>query len=70
MNVAGSGRFSNYSKDWGFNDFLPHERLLSFKDDKEHVSVPFLENDQIRFSVIVNVLRDPTGVLWLTDFEK
>ncbi|CDH52083.1 cysteine proteinase [Lichtheimia corymbifera JMRC:FSU:9682] len=63
-------RFSNYCKDWGFNDFLPHERLLSFKDDKERVSVPFLENDRIRFSVIVNVVRDPTGVLWMTDFEN
>ncbi|KAI7885334.1 cysteine proteinase [Lichtheimia hyalospora FSU 10163] len=64
------GRFSKHMKDWGFPDFLSHERLLSFKDDKEYVSIPFLENDCIRFSVIVNVVHDLTGTLWKGSFEN
>ncbi|KAI7847583.1 hypothetical protein BDC45DRAFT_541802 [Circinella umbellata] len=55
-------RFQKDESDWGFTRFLDLRRL--FQVDPNTQSGPFVEDDQLRLSVIVRVIEDPSGVLW------
>ncbi|KAI8149922.1 hypothetical protein BJV82DRAFT_647181 [Fennellomyces sp. T-0311] len=55
-------RFSQSASDWGFARLIPLDKLDL--DPQHYHSVPFLENNCIRLSAIVQVVRDTTGVLW------
>ncbi|KAI9259633.1 hypothetical protein BDA99DRAFT_513772 [Phascolomyces articulosus] len=55
-------RFHKDESDWGFTRFMDARRL--FQVDPSTGSGPFIEDDKIRISVIVRVIKDPNGVLW------
>ncbi|KAG0165848.1 hypothetical protein DFQ28_005241 [Apophysomyces sp. BC1034] len=54
-------RFNTDESDWGFTRFIQLRQLYS-ADTKGEPS--YLENDSLRITTIIRVIKDPTGVLW------
>lgn len=50
-------RFYSDESDWGFTSFAPLDSLINGPDH-------LVENDQIRISTIIRVVKDPNGILW------
>lgn len=46
-------RFTKPVLDWGFDKYTNAKGLLEF-----------MEKDSVRFTTIVRVVKDPTGILW------
>ncbi|KAI9484595.1 cysteine proteinase [Zychaea mexicana] len=59
---ASHRRFHRDESDWGFTRFVDLRRL--YQADANTGTGPFVEDDQLRISVIVRGIQDPTGVLW------
>ena len=53
-------RFTQYASDWGFSKMIPLDQL---KYESTH-ELPMLEDNCIRISAIVQLIKDETGVLW------
>ncbi|KAI9265155.1 hypothetical protein BDA99DRAFT_559227 [Phascolomyces articulosus] len=56
---AAQHRFTQYASDWGFASMIPIDRL-----NFDSQQLPVLENNCIRISTVVQVIKDETGVLW------
>ncbi|KAG0168450.1 hypothetical protein DFQ28_003237 [Apophysomyces sp. BC1034] len=56
INVA-HHRFTTDESDWGFTRYMELGMLCN-------TEAPFLEDDGLRLSVVVRVVKDSTGVLW------
>jgi ubiquitin carboxyl-terminal hydrolase 7 len=50
-------RFTSDESDWGFTRFIPLEELINGADS-------LMENDCVRVSAIIRVVKDTTGILW------
>jgi ubiquitin carboxyl-terminal hydrolase 7 len=50
-------RFTSDESDWGFTRFVPLADLMNSADS-------LLENDSIRVTTIIRVVKDTTGILW------
>lgn len=53
VSLTAHHRFTSDESDWGFTNFVTFEILYDL-----------LENDAIRVSVIIRVVKDTTGILW------
>ncbi|CAO3673657.1 unnamed protein product [Rhizopus microsporus] len=53
VSLTAHHRFTSDESDWGFTNFVTFETLYDL-----------LENDAIRVSVIIRVVKDTTGILW------
>lgn len=50
-------RFTSDESDWGFTRFVSLEDLMNSADS-------LMENDSIRVTTIIRVIKDTTGILW------
>jgi ubiquitin carboxyl-terminal hydrolase 7 len=55
-------RFTADEGDWGFTRFAELRRLFASQWDDR--SRPMVENNSVKVTAYVRVLKDPTGVLW------
>ncbi|KAI8373084.1 cysteine proteinase [Radiomyces spectabilis] len=58
---AAQHRFDADESDWGFTRFIDVNQLCNADAGGRP---PFLENDSLRITAIIRVLKDSTGVLW------
>lgn len=58
--IDANHRFTPRQPDWGFKRFADMTKLLQTKDNKPSV----IQDGKTVISVFVQVLDDPTGVLW------
>ncbi|KAI9026565.1 hypothetical protein CLU79DRAFT_742351 [Phycomyces nitens] len=58
---AAHHRFNSEESDWGFTRFVELKQLYSLD---EQGNQRFLENDSVRITTILRIIKDPTGVLW------
>ncbi|ORZ00919.1 hypothetical protein BCR43DRAFT_158924 [Syncephalastrum racemosum] len=61
-------RFDSNNTDWGFAKFAAADHCLS----QAHSPLPFIEHDRTKLTLILRVVKDPTGVLWhnFTDYDS
>lgn len=58
-------RFSKYAVDWGFSNFIDVKALnYPVKDSEGNQKGPLIFEDKLTITAFVQVLKDPTGVLW------
>lgn len=50
-------RFNHHEADWGFHNFMEWDILF---DDEQ----PYVVNDKLVIECIIQLKKDPTGVLW------
>jgi ubiquitin carboxyl-terminal hydrolase 7 len=53
-------RFAKEESDWGFTRFI----LLKDLFHQEETDNGFVENDSVRITTIIRIVKDPTGILW------
>lgn len=54
-------RFTQYEADWGFSNFITWNQLYG---DEGNGEKPYISNDKVVFMPIIQLKKDPTGVLW------
>jgi ubiquitin carboxyl-terminal hydrolase 7 len=54
-------RFTQYEADWGFPNFISLNELYGEEIENEK---PYVFNDEVVFMAIIQLKKDPTGVLW------
>ena len=59
--LAAAHRFQADESDWGFSKFtqLKDMTYAAYEQDR-----PIIENGAATFTVLLRVVKDPTGVLW------
>lgn len=50
-------RFNQHEADWGYHEFVQWDILLDAEE-------PFMVNDKLVIECIIQLKKDPTGVLW------